>query len=231
MRMRLRRDSSWTTAALLGWLAPAMASADTLAFEHTGRGGGWLDGLAFRTCDFVITAIIDSNDVQCGPSCDVEHLSVSIWVEDIGTLEVLSPPTRTFLNTATIGFGRANGGDFYNGPGNAALLGWGMTTPIGPVGGTGAILQWAGLPQVLTNRGVLEFSNGTCDAVFRAYAVPCPGDLDGSGAVDLADLTTLLSNFGTLAGATAAMGDLDGDGDVDLNDLTSLMSLFGTSCP
>lgn len=60
---------------------------------------------------------------------------------------------------------------------------------------------------------------------------PCPGDLDGDGFVELNDLTTLLSHFGTPAGAGREHGDLDGDGDVELEDLTLLLSLFGTTCP
>ena len=60
---------------------------------------------------------------------------------------------------------------------------------------------------------------------------PCPGDLNGDGTINLADLSTLLGNFGIPSGATPEMGDLDGDGDVDLSDLSGLLSVFGTSCP
>jgi hypothetical protein len=60
--------------------------------------------------------------------------------------------------------------------------------------------------------------------------VICTGDVDGDLDVDIADLTELLSNFGTIAGATLSDGDLDGDGDVDLNDLTNLLSAFGVPC-
>lgn len=68
----------------------------------------------------------------------------------------------------------------------------------------------------------------------ETYAVKvetaCPGDLDGDNAVGLGDLTILLSNFGTVGGATPEDGDLDGDEDVDLTDLTLFLSLFGTFC-
>lgn len=60
---------------------------------------------------------------------------------------------------------------------------------------------------------------------------PCPGDLNGDGAVGLSDLTILLSNFGTASGATPEQGDLNGDGAVGLSDLTILLSNFGTACP
>ncbi len=58
---------------------------------------------------------------------------------------------------------------------------------------------------------------------------PCAGDLDGSGAVGLSDLATLLSHFG--APASAADGDLDGDGSVSLADLALLLARFGSVCP
>lgn len=60
---------------------------------------------------------------------------------------------------------------------------------------------------------------------------PCPGDTNADGIIDLADLATLLANFGTPSGATPAQGDSDGDGDVELSDLTALLSRFGTTCP
>lgn len=56
------------------------------------------------------------------------------------------------------------------------------------------------------------------------------GDLDENQAVELADLTRLLSNFGMLSGATYADGDLDGNGSINLNDLALMLSHFGQLC-
>ncbi len=53
-----------------------------------------------------------------------------------------------------------------------------------------------------------------------------PGDLDGDGDVDLADLSILLAHYGQ--SGTPADGDLDGDGDVDLGDLSILLANYGT---
>jgi hypothetical protein len=53
------------------------------------------------------------------------------------------------------------------------------------------------------------------------------GDLDGDGAVDLADLAALLGCYGMTDGATYRDGDLDGDGDVDLADLATLLGHYG----
>ena len=53
------------------------------------------------------------------------------------------------------------------------------------------------------------------------------GDIDYDGDVDLADLATLLANYGTTTGADYGDGDLDEDGDVDLTDLAALLSVYG----
>jgi hypothetical protein len=71
---------------------------------------------------------------------------------------------------------------------------------------------------------------GAAYALELACLLPCPGDLDASGRVDLADLSALLTNFGGASGADPGDGDLDGDGDVDLADLSGLLTVFGSSC-
>ncbi len=57
------------------------------------------------------------------------------------------------------------------------------------------------------------------------YVLPetCPGDLDGSGTVDFADVTILLADWGQAGGDA----DLDGSGLVDLVDLVSLLAAWG----
>ncbi|MEP0846555.1 MAG: PQQ-binding-like beta-propeller repeat protein [Phycisphaerae bacterium] len=69
--------------------------------------------------------------------------------------------------------------------------------------------------------------------VVRAYRTirPCPADLDDDGYVGIADLSILLTYYGTSSGATPEQGDLDGDGDVDLADLSALLESYGTACP
>ncbi|UCG88379.1 MAG: hypothetical protein JSW71_07505, partial [Gemmatimonadota bacterium] len=57
----------------------------------------------------------------------------------------------------------------------------------------------------------------------------CPGDLDGDGVVNLADLAQLLGHYGE-SGVVYEDGDLDNDGDVDLADLAALLGVYGTIC-
>jgi Ca2+-binding EF-hand superfamily protein len=59
--------------------------------------------------------------------------------------------------------------------------------------------------------------------------VVCEGDTNADGVVDLNDLLTVLSNFGTDASGRSN-GDVVGDGTVDLNDLLLVLSNFGTDC-
>src|SRR5262249_14810121 len=55
-------------------------------------------------------------------------------------------------------------------------------------------------------------------------------DLDLDSRVGLADLTRLLSHFGTAQGVTRADGDVTGDGRIDLADLLALLGAFGATC-
>lgn len=72
-------------------------------------------------------------------------------------------------------------------------------------------------------------SGGSVQVAMSVPTVPCP-DLDNDGGITIADVSILLSNFGTPSGATADDGDLDGDGDVDIEDLSSMLAVFGTTC-
>lgn len=59
---------------------------------------------------------------------------------------------------------------------------------------------------------------------------PCPGDADGSGSIDIKDLSLILSDFGQPV-TPGTSGDFDGSGVVDLADLNTVLGLFGADCP
>ncbi len=65
------------------------------------------------------------------------------------------------------------------------------------------------------------------------YEYQCRGDLNGDGAIDLADLAHLLAHYADTSGSRSryADGDLDLDGDVNLSDLAALLAVYGLSCP
>jgi hypothetical protein len=105
-------------------------------------------------------------------------------------------------------------------------------------GGTplGVNLSWinnvsgAGLPQIRCIDLYSATSDGFRwdDLSLQEAGAPCPGDVNGSGVVDLSDLATLLAHFGGPGGA--ADGDIDGNGIVDLSDLALLLANFGVTC-
>ncbi len=57
--------------------------------------------------------------------------------------------------------------------------------------------------------------------------MPCAGDVDGSGAIDVNDVLLMLGAFGN---QTNGPEDLDGDGEVTVNDLLILIAAWGP-CP
>lgn len=90
----------------------------------------------------------------------------------------------------------------------------------------------AGMPNVIVES--LDFQDDNTLVAFTygrgvyvtALGACCPGDLNGDGIVDAADLGGLIGAFGS-ASATA---DINGDGIVDAADLGVLIGAFGTNC-
>ncbi len=77
---------------------------------------------------------------------------------------------------------------------------------------------------------VFPVSGGTVDmgAFENQHNPDCPADLDGSGAVGIADLAILLGCYGLSAEGSCASSDLDCTGDVGVGDLSILLSAYGT---
>ena len=57
----------------------------------------------------------------------------------------------------------------------------------------------------------------------------CPADVNGNGAIDVADVLTVLSDFGCESGCNT-LTDLDGDGSITVADVLTVLSAFGEDC-
>jgi hypothetical protein len=171
------------SALVLG--AASLAAADPITYTHTGVGSGTLDGVAFGVgapVPFTITAHGDTDNRQLiliGPfqrGFFIDNDSASIAIEGVGSF-AFTTPTRFFSNTSIglVGFSRAGatGSDLFDGPG---LIGWDMTTSVGPIAGEGT--SWWG-PDVHTDGGVLFFRLSESSATFSAEvgSVPEPASL------------------------------------------------------
>lgn len=66
----------------------------------------------------------------------------------------------------------------------------------------------------------------TGPALIQDVVSGCPGDANGDGEVNLADLNLVLANFGT----AGPEGDVNGDGEVNLSDLNLVLANFGSGC-
>ncbi len=55
----------------------------------------------------------------------------------------------------------------------------------------------------------------------------CPEDLNQDGAITVADVLAVLSEFGCSTGCSA---DVDGDGNVNVADVLALLAAFGSEC-
>ncbi len=110
----------------------------------------------------------------------------------------------------------------------------GETPGLSFVGDSGGIppSQLTGVHDVavldLNGDGVKDLVLGRCTGTsVWVSAAPCPWDLDGGGAVGIADLLALLAAWGTDPGGPP---DFDGDGLVGITDLLAMLGAWG-DCP
>jgi hypothetical protein len=70
---------------------------------------------------------------------------------------------------------------------------------------------------------------GAFEADVDIAQAPCPGDADGSGAVDLMDINMVPFNFGETA-PIGTHGNVNRSGTIDLDDLNIVLFNFGAMC-
>jgi hypothetical protein len=161
------------------------ASAAPITFTFTGNDSGSLDGVAFQSRNFVITAHGDTDNrrllLNVGGSpfgWSMDHSSAEIANDGFSSVDFTSE-TRTFVNNvlSSVGFGRAGGADLYDGLGEPSVEEWDMTTSIGPFSSGGFLTQWnLQMSEVQTSGGQLAFNEKffTTGATFQATVVPEP---------------------------------------------------------
>ncbi len=169
--------------------------------------------------DFFMDNPIPPDDLAAGTLTFEADFGVIYWRLSWGGAAYTGPTTGSITNDAD--------GDF--GPPWPGPL---------PSADTRA-LEFQGAANAPSTNNAADYTLSTSDAVvtnnagdsFTVTGEACPEDLTGDGAIDLADLSVLLSEFGVLCSPDPCTADIDHDGDVDLADLSSLLAVFGTSCP
>ncbi|MGB2291979.1 MAG: trypsin-like peptidase domain-containing protein [Flavobacteriales bacterium] len=73
--------------------------------------------------------------------------------------------------------------------------------------------------------GIDNDCSGTLDA--DEEEVVCPEDVNGDGAISVADILAVLAEFGC---TTSCEADVDGDGNVIVSDVLALLAAFGQDC-
>ena len=115
--------------------------------------------------------------------------------------------------------------DAYGNPGQSELLAWFFRDTTDQ--------RWARVTTFSTLNQpspIIDLTKPIRMDVLLVAATTTPGDIDGDGDVDLADLAILLAAYGTCDGDANynAAADLDGDNCVNLSDLAILLANYGS---
>ncbi|MBU0617297.1 MAG: hypothetical protein KKI02_06255 [Planctomycetes bacterium] len=204
-------------------------TTDTFMYRVAGNFRGTTEYTMIRSTiqpDRSLSEWTHPDDLPHVPEARYEHACVSAdnkWIFVICGLYSADPQNSVFYTAID--------------PDTGELLGW----RIGPdypetvsrncgvtysVGGRTYILVAGGGPY----SGVVGNRTPRCYyAVITSEEEGIPGDVDGDGDVDLADLAALLGAYGTSVGDPDYNpdADIDEDGDVDLSDLAELLGHYG----
>ncbi|MBX3351294.1 MAG: hypothetical protein KF684_00010 [Phycisphaeraceae bacterium] len=173
--------------------------------------------------DFRVPAVVGSDEfLDFGTVALGETATAELSVFNAGDVDMWTESgiaTLRYTLDATSGFS-APSGDFADAPGGGVNTHTIVmdTSVAGQVIGTLTILSDAPdePARVVTLSG------------FVLGGVACPGDTNGDGVVNFADLNAVLSEFGQ--SGDEIPGDLNNDGVVNFADLNEVLSNFGAEC-
>lgn len=147
----------------------------------------------------------------------------SAWI-NMNNLSTLDLSGCTSLNNLSIWQNHISGNNMTN-------LVYSLPTVPGSIPGEIAVLDNVDEGNVITDAQVLtaKRKNWVClrwtGSTWARIDVPMPGDVDGDGVVNIADVTALIDIL--LSGGTVpANADVDGDGVVNIADVTALIDML-----
>lgn len=132
-----------------------------------------------------------------------------------------------------------DGEDIIDGSGGASAGGGDVSGASGllasPHDGSPLTLTISGAQASDAGEYTVIFSNicgdtPTVPATLAVVPPACPGDADGNGTVEFADITSVLGNWGTDYSPGTGPGDADGNGLVNFTDITTVLSNWGSAC-
>ncbi|MFO0829604.1 MAG: hypothetical protein U0572_15805 [Phycisphaerales bacterium] len=167
---------------------------DPFSIDITGTGAPWAQGASVTNPS--------ASPVTNGPFGQVTNFSVG-WSGWFNGVPSTAQPIATINQSGLPGL---------------------LVIPYGASGpGSGAVVAFADSTMFYDGFFTATSNNDVLLRNAIAYLIqPCVGDLDGSGAVDAADLAVLLGSWGT-----AGAADLDASGTVDAADLGVLLGNWG----
>jgi probable HAF family extracellular repeat protein len=163
---------------------------------------------------------------------DSNHLD-AVRYDATGGTTLLPAPAGTWITTRAMAIN--NGGDVVgwasttNSPETAILWKGGQAHDLNTLYASSIPAGWILQAATAINTGGAIAGYGLDAAgethAFLLAAPLLPGDADGNGVVDIADLSIILTNFDK-SGMGWSQGDFDGNGAVDIADLSNLLTNF-----
>ncbi|TVQ59149.1 MAG: hypothetical protein EA379_11875 [Phycisphaerales bacterium] len=220
-------------------------------WRFTSIGPPWVAGL--RNVQYHLTTTVpDVVEVTNGSTLEGPTWNRPFFIAGISGLGPVVYQVRPFRVSVSGGYRFhsvvSNGNNFtflYQGDFNAAtplanLLDYGLgngNAPNGTPQGTSLIeaMLFEGVDYYFVNSQWDRFSPGTPytntitgPGELLPITTDCPGDANGDGVVDFADLSAVLSDFGQ--SGPDLPGDVNGDGEVNFADLSLVLANFGVDC-